>query len=267
MHILIISPHFNYSADVGEGRLGIYMAVAAVRQIRPVRRHTGRSRSFESDYSSILQQPHLENDIVNLLCAWLKKVYSPDTLEQNLEFIAKVLGGRSSTSREIIRNYFLKDFFADHCKIYQKRPIYWLFDSGRQNGFKTLIYLQHYTPDTIGNIQIDYLHKMQRVYESEIERMHTRHVGLDRNTELNLKQIVDRLNAEFAGDIRKLVFWYDDKAEFEEDMRGVTLENASVYYLQCNNQLYTKYFLESVDTTTNYLIMHRSQKHRKIPLV
>ncbi len=267
MHILIISPHFNYSADVGEGRLGIYMAVAAVRQIRPVRRHTGRSTSFESDYSSILQQPHLENDIVNLLCAWLKKVYSPDTLKQNLEFIAKVLGGRSSTSREIIRNYFLKDFFADHCKIYQKRPIYWLFDSGRQNGFKTLIYLQHHTPDTIGNIQIDYLHKMQRVYESEIERMHTRHVGLDRNTELNLKQIVDRLNAEFAGDIRKLVFWYDDKAEFEEDMRGVTLENASVYYLQCNNQLYTKYFLESVDTTTNYLIMHRSQKHRKIPLV
>ena len=86
-------------------------------------------------------------------------------------------------------------------------------------------------------------------------------------TELNLKQIVDRLNAEFVGDTRKLVFWYDDKAEFEEDMRGVTLENASVYYLQCNNQLYTKYFLESVDTTTNYLIMHRSQKHRKIPLV
>ena len=73
-------------------------------------------------------------------------------------------------------------------------------------------------------------------------------------TELNLKQIVDRLNAEFVGDTRKLVFWYDDKAEFEEDMQGVTLENAKVYCLQRNNQFYTKYFLERVDTTTNYLI-------------
>lgn len=72
--------------------------------------------------------------------------------------------------------------------------------------------------------------------------------------ELNLKQIIDRLNAEFAGDTRKLVFWYDDKAEFEEDMRGVRLENAKVYYLQRDNQFYTKYFLERVDTATNYLI-------------
>jgi len=72
--------------------------------------------------------------------------------------------------------------------------------------------------------------------------------------ELNLKQIINRLNTEFSGDTRKLVFWYDDKAEFEEDMQGVTLENAKVYYLQRDNQFYTKYFLERVDTTTNYLI-------------
>ena len=72
--------------------------------------------------------------------------------------------------------------------------------------------------------------------------------------ELSLKQIIDRLNTEFVGDTRKLVFWYDDKAEFEEDIRGVTLENAQVYNLQRDNQFYTKYFLERVDTTTNYLI-------------
>ena len=72
--------------------------------------------------------------------------------------------------------------------------------------------------------------------------------------ELNLKQIIDRLNAEFAGDTRKLVFWYDDKAEFEEDMQNVMLENAKVYYLQRDNQFYTKYFLERVATATNYLI-------------
>jgi type II restriction/modification system DNA methylase subunit YeeA len=81
------------------------------------------------------------------------------------------LGNKGDTSREIIRNYFLTDFFKDHCKTYQKRPIYWLFDSGKQNGFKALVYLHRYTPDTIGNLRIDYLHRMQRIYESEMNRM------------------------------------------------------------------------------------------------
>lgn len=119
----------------------------------------------------ITDEEYLEDDIVTRLCSWLKVVYGEDTLEENLDFIAKALGGRGNSSREIIRNYFLKDFFKDHCKIYQKRPIYWLFDSGKQNGFKALIYLHRYTPDTIGNLRVDYLHKMQRVYESEIGRM------------------------------------------------------------------------------------------------
>ena len=72
--------------------------------------------------------------------------------------------------------------------------------------------------------------------------------------ELNLKQIIDRLNAEFTGETRKLVFWYDDKAEFSEDMETVELQNAKIYHLQPDNQFYTKYFLERVDKTTNYLI-------------
>ena len=72
--------------------------------------------------------------------------------------------------------------------------------------------------------------------------------------ELNLKQIIDRLNAEFTGETRKLVFWYDDKADFAEDIESVELENAKVYHLQPDNQFYTKYFLERVDKTTNYLI-------------
>lgn len=119
----------------------------------------------------ITDEEYLEDDIIARLCNWLKVVYGADTLEANLDYIAKALGNKGSTSREIIRNYFLKDFFKDHCKIYQKRPIYWLFDSGNQNGFKALVYLHRYTPDTIGNLRIDYLHKMQRVYESEINRM------------------------------------------------------------------------------------------------
>ena len=97
-------------------------------------------------------------------------------MEENLDFIASVLDNKGNTSREVIRNYFLKDFFKDHCTTYSvtgsgKRPIYWLFDSGKQNGFKALIYMHRYNADTIGTIRVDYLHRMERIYESEINRM------------------------------------------------------------------------------------------------
>ena len=134
----------------------------------------GKYKTFLPHRAGILpitDEEYLEDDIISRLCDWLKAAYGADTLEENLDFIAGALGGKGNSSREIIRNYFLKDFFKDHCKTYQKRPIYWLFDSGKQNGFKALIYLHRYTPDTIGNLRVDYLHKMQRVYESEINRM------------------------------------------------------------------------------------------------
>ncbi|WP_371288678.1 BREX-1 system adenine-specific DNA-methyltransferase PglX [Faecalibacterium sp.] len=124
----------------------------------------------------ITDEEYLDDDIVARLCDWLKAVYGAATLEANLDYIAKALGNKGSTSREVIRNYFVNDFFKDHCQTYSvtgsgKRPIYWLFDSGKQNGFKALVYLHRYTPDTIGTLRVDYLHKMQRVYESEINRM------------------------------------------------------------------------------------------------
>ena len=124
----------------------------------------------------ITDEEYLDDDIVARLFDWLKVVYGADTLEANLDYIAKALGNKGTTSREVIRNYFVNDFFKDHCQTYSvtgsgKRPIYWLFDSGKQNGFKALVYLHRYTPDTIGTLRVDYLHKMQRVYESEINRM------------------------------------------------------------------------------------------------
>ena len=84
----------------------------------------------------ITDEEYLDDDIVSRLCAWLKAVYGADMLEENLDYIAKALGNKGSTSREIIRNYFLNDFFKDHCQTYSvtgsgKRPIYWLFDSGK----------------------------------------------------------------------------------------------------------------------------------------
>lgn len=140
---------------------------------------SSKYKSYIPDADNVIpitDEEYLDDDIVSRLCAWLKVVYGADTLEANLDYIAKALGNKGSTSREIIRNYFLNDFFKDHCQTYSvtgsgKRPIYWLFDSGKQNGFKALVYLHRYTPDTIGNLRIDYLHKMQRVYESEIDRM------------------------------------------------------------------------------------------------
>ena len=135
--------------------------------------------TFIPDTDNILpitDEEYFEDDIVGLFVNWLKLVYGEDTLEQNLDFIAQALGNKGNSSREIIRNYFVNDFFKDHCQTYSvtgsgKRPIYWLFDSGKQNGFKALIYLHRYNADTIGNLRVDYLHRMQRVYESEIGRM------------------------------------------------------------------------------------------------
>ena len=118
----------------------------------------------------ITDTPYFEDDIVSRFVEFVKVVYGKDTLEENLDFIANALGNKGNTSREVIRNYFLNDFFKDHCKIYQKRPIYWLFDSGKQNGFKALVYMHRWTADTIGNVRVEYLHRIQRVYEREIER-------------------------------------------------------------------------------------------------
>lgn len=119
----------------------------------------------------ITDEEYFKDDIVGLFCAWLKKVYGEDTLEENLDFIANALGNKGKTSREVIRNYFLTDFIKDHIKTYQKRPIYWLFDSGKQNGFKALVYMHRWNADTIGNVRVEYLHRIQRVYEKEITRM------------------------------------------------------------------------------------------------
>jgi type II restriction/modification system DNA methylase subunit YeeA len=119
----------------------------------------------------ITDEEYFKDDLVGQFVAFVKKVYGSANLEENLDFIAEALGNRGNTSREIIRNYFVRDFFKDHCQTYKKRPIYWLFDSGKENGFKTLIYLHRYNENTIGNLRIDYLHRMQRIYDGEITRM------------------------------------------------------------------------------------------------
>ena len=134
--------------------------------------HSDKYKRFIPDDENcipITDEEYFSDDIVARFIEFVKIVYGADTLEENLDFIAKALGNKGDTSREIIRNYFLKDFYADHLKIYQKRPIYWLFDSGKQNGFKALIYMHRYDADTVGRVRIDYLHKAQKYVETAMQ--------------------------------------------------------------------------------------------------
>ncbi|UWG97286.1 BREX-1 system adenine-specific DNA-methyltransferase PglX [Dehalobacter sp. DCM] len=134
----------------------------------------GYYSKFIPDTDNILpitDEEYFQDDILGLFTNFIKIIYGAKTIEENLDFIANALGNSGNSSREVIRNYFVKDFFKDHCKVYQKRPIYWLFDSGKHNGFKALVYMHRYDENTIGNLRIDYLHRMQRIYENEIARM------------------------------------------------------------------------------------------------
>ena len=125
----------------------------------------------EDNCIPVTDEEYFKDDIVGRFVEFVRTVYGSDTLEENLDFVANALAGKGSTSREVIRNYFLNDFIKDHIKTYQKRPIYWMFDSGKQNGFKALVYMHRWNADTTGNVRVEYLHRAQRVYESEIARM------------------------------------------------------------------------------------------------
>ena len=133
-----------------------------------------------------------ENDLANQFVMWIKTVYGKDTLDENLKFIANALGGKGQP-KEIIRNYFLNDFYADHCKIYQKRPIYWLFDSGKKNGFKALIYMHRYQPDTIARIRTDYVHEQQARYRTAIADLENRIANASSSERVKLNKALMKL--------------------------------------------------------------------------
>ena len=135
-----------------------------------------RYKTFQPDNDAIIpicDDEYFDDDIVSRFVKFIEVVYGRETLEENLKFIADALGGKG-TSREVIRNYFMNDFYADHLKVYQKRPIYWLFDSGKKCGFKCLIYMHRYRPDTIARIRTDYVHELQSRYRTAIEELEKR---------------------------------------------------------------------------------------------
>jgi len=143
----------------------------------------------------IMDDEYFEDDIVEKFVAFIRSAYGKQTLDANLQFIAEALGGKGQP-KEVIRNYFINDFYKDHCKIYQKRPIYWLFDSGKKNGFKCLIYMHRYQPDTIARIRTDYVHEQQSRYRTAIADLEHRvaNVGTSERVKLNksLKKIQEQ---------------------------------------------------------------------------
>ena len=118
----------------------------------------------------ICDDDYFDDDITGRFVKWVKTVYGSETLEENLKFIADALGGKG-TPREVIRSYFINDFYADHLKIYQKRPIYWLFDSGKKNGFKALIYMHRYQSDLLARMRTDYVHEQQERYRTQLTHL------------------------------------------------------------------------------------------------
>ncbi len=131
-----------------------------------------RVNIVEHNVIPIADGDYFEDGILERFVEFVKVSFGEDTLEENLDYIAETLGKRANeTSRQAIRRYFLKDFYKDHVRTYKKRPIYWLFDSGRQNGFKALIYMHRYDPSTVARVRTDYLHSLQKKYEAEINHL------------------------------------------------------------------------------------------------
>ena len=118
----------------------------------------------------ICDDEYFDDDITGRFVEFVRKVYGDDTLEENLKFVADALGGKG-TPREVIRSYFLNDFYADHLKTYQKRPIYWLFDSGKKNGFKALCYMHRYQRDLLARLRTDYVHEQQERYRTQLQML------------------------------------------------------------------------------------------------
>ena len=155
---------------------------------------------FPADKDNIIpicDDEYFEDDIVGLFVDFVKKVYGAETLDENLKFIADALGGKGQP-KDVIRNYFLNDFYTDHCKIYQKRPIYWLFDSGKKNGFKALIYMHRYQPDTIARIRTDYVHEQQARYRTAIADLEQRIVNASTGERVKLNKKLTALQAQDA---------------------------------------------------------------------
>ena len=158
----------------------------------------GKYTTFPAEDDNIIpicDDDYFADDLTGRFIRFIETVYGSATLEENLRFIADTLGGKGQP-KEVIRNYFLNDFYADHLKIYQKRPIYWLFDSGKKGGFKALIYMHRYQPDTIARLRTDYVHEQQSRYRTAIADLEQRIPGVSTSERVKLSKKLKKLQEQ-----------------------------------------------------------------------
>lgn len=156
--------------------------------------------TFMPDADNVLpitDDEYFDDDIVGRFVDFVCIVYGEETLEENLRFVADALGGKG-TSRQVIRSYFLKEFFTDHCKTYKKRPIYWQFDSGKKNGFKALIYMHRYRPDLLARVRTDYVHEQQERYRTQIANAEQQREEASGSDRARLDKRIKKLNDQLA---------------------------------------------------------------------
>lgn len=162
-----------------------------------------------------------DDDIVAHTVEFVKAAYGEEALEQNLRYIADALGGEGKPAREVIRTYFLKDFFKDHCQIYKKRPIYWLFDSGKKNGFKCLIYMHRYTPDMIARIRTEYVHAQQQRYYTQIEFVESQLESASGGQKMALQKRLKKLQDQ----LKETSEYEQEMAHYAEQMIAIDLDD------------------------------------------
>lgn len=163
--------------------------------------------SFMPDADNVIpitDEEYFEDDIVGRFVEFMRVAYGAETLEENLRFVADALGGKG-TSRDVIRSYFLKEFFKDHCQTYKKRPIYWQFDSGKKNGFKALIYMHRYQPDLLARVRTDYVHQQQERYRAQVSYAEDALATAEKGNRVKLEKRISKLNDQLR-----------EASEFEE---------------------------------------------------
>ncbi len=156
--------------------------------------------SFMPDDDNVIpitDEEYFDDDIVGRFVAFMRAAYGDETLEENLQFVADALGGKGS-SRQVIRTYFLKEFFKDHCKTYKKRPVYWQFDSGKKAGFRALVYMHRYQPDLLARVRTDYVHEQQERYRSQIGFAEDKLASAEKGARVKLEKRIKKLSDQLA---------------------------------------------------------------------
>lgn len=185
-------------------------------------------KSFIPDQDDIIpiyeDEFYGDDDITGRFIDFVRVAFGEDDLEANLTFIADSLGGKG-TPRKVIRDYFINDFFKDHCQMYQvtgsgKRPIYWQFDSGKKNGFKALVYIHRYKPDLIARMRTEYVHPQQARYRTQINMLENQIGSVSKSDEIMIKKEIQTIKAkadELAIYEEKIHHWADKMEPMDLD--------------------------------------------------